>query len=225
MGRCCIAAFEELWGEGENQSPKNIMGGVTPHQFGRQFQGIGGVKPHSTTSQLTPCSSKFKRCENNGLVNRLHRLIRSEKHKASYRKKEFMALKYHPKRGTIVTANFDQGFKKPEMVKRRLCVVVSPPIKARRGLCTVVPLSTTPPNPEMAYHYELEIPFQLPAAWGHRTRWAKCDMICAVGWHRVDLLAMGKDRTGKRQYQMSTISNIHMAKIEDSIKAALGIQD
>ncbi|HAR51864.1 MAG TPA: hypothetical protein DCS45_08320 [Roseovarius nubinhibens] len=39
-----------------------------------------------------------------------------------------MAINYHPKRGTIVCANFDQGFKVPEMVKRRLCVVISPPI-------------------------------------------------------------------------------------------------
>ncbi len=134
-----------------------------------------------------------------------------------------MAIEYHPKRGTIVCANFDQGFRVPEMVKRRLCVVLSPPIKARVGLCTVVPLSTTAPKKIWPYHYELQIPFQLPPGWGNNIRWVKGDMICAVGWHRIDLLRMDKDRNGKRQYQLNTLSNIHLKAISNCVLYSLGV--
>ena len=134
-----------------------------------------------------------------------------------------MALQYHPKRGTIVCVDFGRGFKAPEMVKRRLCVVVSPPIKARGNLCTVVPLSTTPPHPVEAYHYAFTIPFQLPARWGSVERWVKGDMVCAVGFHRVDLLLLGKDRRGKRWYQKNTVSRMHLMRIEDAIAAGLGL--
>ncbi len=134
-----------------------------------------------------------------------------------------MAITYHPPRGAIVCADFDQGFKVPEMVKRKLCVVVSPPIEARPGLCTVVPLSKSEPEAVQPYHYQFQIPFQLPPYWGNDPRWAKCDMICAVGFHRLDLLRLGKNRSGVRQYQLNTLSSIHLAKIGDCILAGLGL--
>lgn len=134
-----------------------------------------------------------------------------------------MAITYHPKRGTIVCANFDQGFKVPEMVKRRLCVVISPPIEARVGLCTVVPLSKSAPEEVQAYHYRFQIPFQMPPKWGNGPRWAKCDMVCAVGFHRLDLLRLGKDKTGARQYQLNTLSSIHLHKISNCVLASLGL--
>jgi uncharacterized protein YifN (PemK superfamily) len=58
-----------------------------------------------------------------------------------------LAIRFAPKPGTVVTVDFDQGFKVPEMVKRRLAVVISPVIKERGPLVTVVPLSTTAPDP------------------------------------------------------------------------------
>lgn len=109
------------------------------------------------------------------------------------------------------------------MVKKRLCIVLSPPISARVGLCTVVPLSMSQPDPVQPYHYELDIPFQLPSRWGNTKRWVKGDMICAVGWHRIDLLLMGKDRYGKREYQLSTLSISHLAAISDCVLSSLGL--
>jgi uncharacterized protein YifN (PemK superfamily) len=134
-----------------------------------------------------------------------------------------LAIEYHPKRGTIVCANFDQGFRVPEMVKRRLCVVVSPPIEARVGLCTVVPLSTTAPEKVQPFHYEFTIPFQMPPRWGNGPRWAKCDMVCAVGFHRLDLIRLGKNASGVRQYQLNTLSSIHLRNISNGILASLGL--
>ena len=109
------------------------------------------------------------------------------------------------------------------MVKNRLCVIISPPIEKRHGLCTVVPLSQSAPNPEMGYHYELNIPFQLPPKWAGQARWVKADMICAVGWHRINLLLMGKDREGKRIYQTNTLSQIHMNNISQCVREALAM--
>jgi mRNA interferase MazF len=134
-----------------------------------------------------------------------------------------MSIEYHPPRGAIVCANFGQGFKVPEMVKRRLCVVISPPIAARVGLCTVVPLSRTTPDPVMSYHYEFQIPFQMPPKWGNVSRWVKGDMVCAVGFHRLDLLRLGKDRNGTRQYQLNTLSQIHLRNISNCVLAGMGL--
>ena len=58
-----------------------------------------------------------------------------------------MALKFHPKPGTILVCDFRQGFRAPEMIKRRPVVVVSPRLRNRTDLCTVVPLSTIEPRP------------------------------------------------------------------------------
>ena len=62
-----------------------------------------------------------------------------------------MGLRFHPKQGTIILARFDAGFKKPEMVKNRLSIVVSKEMKGRMGLCTIVPLSLPPPRPKQAH--------------------------------------------------------------------------
>lgn len=51
--------------------------------------------------------------------------------------------------------DFRQGFRVPEMVKKRPAVVVSPQIQGRPNLCTVVPISTDAPKIKAPYHLEL----------------------------------------------------------------------
>jgi mRNA interferase MazF len=125
-----------------------------------------------------------------------------------------MGLTFHPVRGSIVTVNFEPGFTVPEMVKRRLAVVISPAIRSRPGLCTVVPLSTTPPEKAMPYHCTYTVPFDMPKSWGNIERWVKGDMVTTVGWHRVDLLFLGKDQKGKRIYQTQAIDEESFLKIK-----------
>ncbi|WP_417589305.1 type II toxin-antitoxin system PemK/MazF family toxin [Pararhodobacter oceanensis] len=134
-----------------------------------------------------------------------------------------MAIRFHPPQGTIVRVNFDGAFKTPEMVKPRLCVVISKPIKARPGLCTVVPLSTTVPNPRMPFHCLLSIPFELPERWRQIERWVKADMVYAAGFHRIDLLVLRKDRSGKRVYQTRTIPPEDLTRIQASVLHGLGL--
>ena len=78
----------------------------------------------------------------------------------------YMAIKFHPPQGCIVRVDYSAGFKEPEMVKPRLAIVLTPRIKARHGLLTVVALSTTPPKPKMPYHCVIDIPFDLPNTGG-----------------------------------------------------------
>ena len=100
-----------------------------------------------------------------------------------------MPIAEHPEPGTILRCNFDSGFKAPEMVKPRIVVVLSPKIKkGRPGLCTVVALSTTAPDPVMQYHCQLDIKPKLPHPWESEGIWVKGDMVYAVGFHRLDLI-------------------------------------
>jgi len=136
-----------------------------------------------------------------------------------------LGLTFHPKQGTIVRVRFDGAFKEPEMVKPRLCVVISKPMKARPALCTVVPLSTTAPARIMPYHCELDIPFDLPDRWGRKRRWVKGDMVYSAGFHRVDLLLLGKDRSGKRIYQTRTLETTDMKMVQASVLHGLALSD
>ena len=93
------------------------------------------------------------------------------------------------------------------MVKVRLAVVLSPKIAARPRLCTAVPLSLTEPLDPMPFNKRIAMPFQLPRRWGQYDRWIKGDMVNAVGFHRIDFLRLGKDRSGQRVYQMNALPN------------------
>lgn len=134
-----------------------------------------------------------------------------------------MGLRFHPPQGVIVTVDFDAGFVPPEMVKRRLCVVVSKPIQNRPNLITVVPLSLTPPTVVMPYHYMLTIPFSLPSPWGAAPRWVKGDMICAVSWARTNLLRLGRTGEGKRRYQQQVLPQAELQRVMACVLHGLGL--
>jgi uncharacterized protein YifN (PemK superfamily) len=64
-----------------------------------------------------------------------------------------MALLYQPRPGEVVMCDF-HGYVVPEMVKRRPVVVLARN-RQNRQLVTVVPLSTTRPDPLGAQHHQL----------------------------------------------------------------------
>lgn len=118
-----------------------------------------------------------------------------------------MPITEHPCMGTILICDFDSSFKKPEMVKRRPVIVISPPIAARHGLCTVVALSTTAPIPVLRYHREIALPRKLPPPWESDLMWIKGDMVYAVGFHRLNFVRLGKDVKGKRRYMPDPLTH------------------
>ena len=75
----------------------------------------------------------------------------------------------------------------------------------------------------MPNHAEITIAFALPPYWGNIPRWIKGDMIYAAGFHRVDLLMMGKDRSGTRIYQKEAISTEDLRRVQACILHGLSI--
>ena len=134
-----------------------------------------------------------------------------------------MAIKEHPQRGSIVVVDYSQGFREPEMVKRRLAVVLSPKIVNRVKLATVVPLSLTMPDHRMPYHMRLEIPFEMPHKWGNDPRWIKGDMVNSVGFHRIDFLRLGKNRAGTRVYQYSALPDDDFDRVKRCALHGMGL--
>lgn len=134
-----------------------------------------------------------------------------------------MPIREHPLVGSILTCDFDKGFKQPEMVKRRPVVVLSPKIISRPGLRTVVALSATRPEPVMPYHCQIDISPALPPPFASKGIWVKGDMINAVGFHRLDLIRVGKTHTGKRIYRYETLSDEIIKQIRGCVLRALGM--
>jgi uncharacterized protein YifN (PemK superfamily) len=134
-----------------------------------------------------------------------------------------MGIELYPGFGVIVVCNFDEGFRKPEMIKSRPVVVISPKISIRAGLCTVVPLSTTPPQPQMPYHCMLKIDPPLPSPWDVPEVWIKGDMIYSVGFHRLDLIRIGKDRSGNRVYRTEPLPKADIQRIRACVLCSLGL--
>lgn len=110
------------------------------------------------------------------------------------------------------------------MVKLRPVLVISPSIKTRSGLTTVVALSTTAPNPVCDYHYLLprsSMP-QIGSFQKHDT-WVKGDMIYAVGFQRLDLIRLGKKKDGKRLYFTDKLSRATMKDVYSCVLHSIGI--
>ncbi|OGP34472.1 MAG: hypothetical protein A2X88_00605 [Deltaproteobacteria bacterium GWC2_65_14] len=104
-----------------------------------------------------------------------------------------MALTFHPDAGTLLVCDFS-GFKAPEMVKTRPVIVISGR-RRRVELVTIVPLSTTAPNPVEDHHHRMD-PRSLPGHYADRPTWAKCDMMATVATCRLDRIKI-KGTDGK----------------------------
>lgn len=131
-------------------------------------------------------------------------------------------IKSHPKQGTILICDFS-GFSEPEMVKRRPVIVVSKPIATRPGLCTVVALSTTEPPKVLPMHYQLEMDPPLPWPYDAPCQWVKGDMIYALSFRRFSYPKVKKDSSGKRIYDIRTISPEQLLCVQKCVMAGIGI--
>jgi uncharacterized protein YifN (PemK superfamily) len=97
-------------------------------------------------------------------------------------------------------------------------------MKTRPNLVTVVPLSTTPPNPIAPYHCEIDINVELPDRWSAKRCWVKGDMIYSLGFDRVDLFCLDKTPDGRRIYQTETVSRDTLLTVQRCVMAGLGIR-
>jgi len=109
------------------------------------------------------------------------------------------------------------------MVKRRPVVVISPRLRHRRGLCTVVPLSTTAPDNPQPYHHELTLPVAPPAPWDQQRVWVKADMLATVAFERLDLFRTPRAPYGRRQDVQVRLSPEDLTAIRSCIAHAIGL--
>ncbi len=94
-----------------------------------------------------------------------------------------MAINFHPRAGQILMCDF-KGFVKPEMVKVRPVMVVSPRLPHRSSIATIVPISLTAPVHNEPYVVRLSKNYH-PAESDDLACWAKCDMLMNIGLHRL----------------------------------------
>lgn len=126
-----------------------------------------------------------------------------------------MAINFHPRPGQTLMCDFSEGFKEPEIVKRRLVVVLTPAMQGRYELVTIVALSTRTPDPVRDYHCQLSkaSPPQL-GNFQEKETWVKGDMVYTVGSHRLDLIKLKKRGPGgKRQYFNQKLGRERMKEI------------
>lgn len=139
--------------------------------------------------------------------------------------KSIMAIKYPVAPGTIVLCDYSMGgFKEPEMVKRRPAIVISPRLRHRDHLCTVVPLSSKPGVADVDYVVELFIARPLPPPFENQMVWAKCDMLATVSFARLDLFRTQRNPAGKRQYITPRLPDADLKRVQQGILFALGLK-
>ncbi len=133
-----------------------------------------------------------------------------------------MVLRFHPKEGMFLVCDY-RGYEKPEMVKRRPVVVISPRFRTREGLCTVVPLSCSIPDPVMPYHVLLELDHPLGGRWQQMTLWAKCDMVTVASFKRLDLIRIGKTKDGRRLYNYTRLDDDKLLDLRQAVARSIGL--
>jgi uncharacterized protein YifN (PemK superfamily) len=110
------------------------------------------------------------------------------------------------------------------MVKRRPVVVVSPRLRRRANLATVVPLSTTQPDHIDQHHCCITLVVPLPAPFDVSQMWVKCDMVATVSLSRLDRFRDGRVPGGSaRRYRTGRVSADQLIEIRKAILHALGL--
>jgi len=134
-----------------------------------------------------------------------------------------MPIQFPVAPGTVLLCDYDTGFRPPEMTKRRPVVVISPRLPHRDELCTVVPLSGSPPLRELPYQCRLDLAEPLPPPFNYSVWWAKCDMLATVGFGRLDLFRTARDQTGRRKYVHPKVSPEDLARVRACVLNAIGM--
>src|SRR3546814_44721 len=130
-----------------------------------------------------------------------------------------MGISYHPDLGEALWCDYT-GIK-PEMVKRRLAVVLTPRACQRAGLATVIPISCTPPEVTRPWHVKLS---RDPYPKGNKEEvCAKCDMLNVVSFERLSGYHIRWN--GKRKYLKMRVSMDELMQIRSGVLASLGLAD
>lgn len=75
----------------------------------------------------------------------------------------------------------------------------------------------------MPYHAQIDLVDVLPEQHQSEGLWIKGDMVCAVGFHRLDFIRFGRDSEGKRRYYYATLSPEQMALVHQCVLHGMGL--
>ena len=75
----------------------------------------------------------------------------------------------------------------------------------------------------MPYHMPISLPEPLPKNWHNENIWVKGDMVYAVSFNRLSFAMLGKDRSGKRLYYKSTLSDAEIQAVQRCILHSFGL--
>jgi mRNA interferase MazF len=133
-----------------------------------------------------------------------------------------MTVAIHPQPGTIVRVDLSEGFRAPEMVKRRPAIVLSPPIPGRNFMCTIVPLSTTEPVLQLPHHMKIRFEPRLPYPYTAEWMWVKGDIVLTVAFHRLRLL-FDRWEGGQRVYDIRVLDAGTFTQVKQCVRSGLGL--
>lgn len=128
-----------------------------------------------------------------------------------------MALKYAPAIGTLMICDFRDTIA-PEICKKRPVVLLA---NNSYRLCSIVPCSTTSPQPVEPWHYLIHTHTPLPRPYDASYYWVKCDMIFVASFDRLTIPFNGKDATGKRKLVVQSVSEDELNAIRRCVAKAL----
>lgn len=132
-------------------------------------------------------------------------------------------IKLPPNSGQILMCDY-RGFIEPEMVKKRPVIVISPRARNGYNLVHVVPLSTTEPRHLHYYHIPIMLPPHLIGIDDLQQQcWAKCDLINSVSFSRLQLIKLGRDISGKRQYSSYCVNREILISIRKAAAKVMGL--
>ncbi len=128
-----------------------------------------------------------------------------------------MGIDYHPSVGEALWCDYSGSV--PEMVKRRIAVVISPKASQRPSLVTVVPVSSTRPLIVKPWHVKLG---RDPYPKGDKDElWVKCDMINVVCFQRLS--GYHTRWNGQRKYMKMQVSIDELEAIREGVRKALNL--
>ena len=128
----------------------------------------------------------------------------------------------HPAQGTIVRVDLFDGFRPPEMGKRRPAVVLSPGIPGRPLMCSIVPLSTSRPAVVLSHHMEISFNPPLPEPYPSPVVWLKGDIILTVAFHRLRLL-FSRWENGQRIYDVRVLDAATFRRVQECVRCGIGL--
>lgn len=127
------------------------------------------------------------------------------------------AITFFPTEGTVLICDFSGGFRPPEMIEKRPCIVISPR-NTNRGTCVVVPISSQESRNVTAVTVPMTMakyPFL------RKDGWAKCHAPATVSISRLSMMRDPNSGRGLHT-DRTTIDAADLAAVRQGVARFVG---